>query len=199
MEELYYPCSKNKGTDQLRSYCEADLRLCFCLCRLLIFHSAAQMIFLNLYFVFQILDLDKEEDTLVKKAESEVKEINLRLRVNDLGSEKRELLNWNKTDKPPDQNQRQSTVKTNTNKDTKSDTKKSPATLTFASRTSGTPPATSVKAEGSQMKGKRPLSDQGARIDIPAKGKSSGAEPKSLQKFFQQVKPSKPAWNNNKT
>ena len=26
---LYYPCSKNKGTDQLRSYCAADLRLCF--------------------------------------------------------------------------------------------------------------------------------------------------------------------------
>ena len=29
VEELYYPCSENKGADQLRSYCEADLRLCF--------------------------------------------------------------------------------------------------------------------------------------------------------------------------
>ena len=28
---------KNKGADQLRSYCEADLRLCFRLCRLLVF------------------------------------------------------------------------------------------------------------------------------------------------------------------
>ena len=28
-EELYYACSENKGADQLRSYCEADLRLCF--------------------------------------------------------------------------------------------------------------------------------------------------------------------------
>ena len=28
-EELYYSCSENKGADQLRSYCEADLRLCF--------------------------------------------------------------------------------------------------------------------------------------------------------------------------
>ena len=28
-EKLYYPCSENKGADQLRSYCEADLRLCF--------------------------------------------------------------------------------------------------------------------------------------------------------------------------
>ena len=37
MEGLYYPCSENKGADQLRSYCEADLRLCFRLCRLLVF------------------------------------------------------------------------------------------------------------------------------------------------------------------
>ena len=30
MEEgLYYPCSENKGADQLRGYSEADLRLCF--------------------------------------------------------------------------------------------------------------------------------------------------------------------------
>ena len=36
-EELYYPSSENKGTDQLHSYREADLRLCFRLCRLLVF------------------------------------------------------------------------------------------------------------------------------------------------------------------
>ena len=36
-EELYFSSSENKGADQLRSYCEADLRLCFCLCRLLVF------------------------------------------------------------------------------------------------------------------------------------------------------------------
>ena len=28
-EEWYYPSSKNKGVDQLCSYCTADLRLCF--------------------------------------------------------------------------------------------------------------------------------------------------------------------------
>ena len=28
-EGLYYPCSENEGADQLRSYCAADLRLCF--------------------------------------------------------------------------------------------------------------------------------------------------------------------------
>ena len=29
VEGLYYLCSENKGADQLRSYCAADLRLCF--------------------------------------------------------------------------------------------------------------------------------------------------------------------------
>ena len=36
-EELYYSSSENKGDDQLRGYREADLRLCFRLCRLLVF------------------------------------------------------------------------------------------------------------------------------------------------------------------
>ena len=36
-EELYYPCSENKGADQVRGNREADLRLCFCICRLSIF------------------------------------------------------------------------------------------------------------------------------------------------------------------
>ena len=26
---MYYICSENKGADQLRGYCKADLRLCF--------------------------------------------------------------------------------------------------------------------------------------------------------------------------
>ena len=29
VEGVYYPCSENKGADQLRGYREADLRLCF--------------------------------------------------------------------------------------------------------------------------------------------------------------------------
>ena len=36
-EELYYPSGENKGADLLRGYREADLRLCFRLCRLLVF------------------------------------------------------------------------------------------------------------------------------------------------------------------
>ena len=37
VEELYYPCSENKCADKLDGYCEADLRLCFCICKLLVF------------------------------------------------------------------------------------------------------------------------------------------------------------------
>ena len=36
-EGLYYPRRENKGADQLRSYCEADLGLCFRLVRLFVF------------------------------------------------------------------------------------------------------------------------------------------------------------------
>ena len=32
-EGLYYPCSENKGADQFRGYREADLRLCFRICK----------------------------------------------------------------------------------------------------------------------------------------------------------------------
>ena len=34
---MYYPCGENKGADQLCSYCTADLRLCFRICKLLVF------------------------------------------------------------------------------------------------------------------------------------------------------------------
>ena len=36
-EEVCYPCNENKGADQLHGYCEADLRLCFRICKLLVF------------------------------------------------------------------------------------------------------------------------------------------------------------------
>ena len=36
-EQMYYPCSENKGADQLCSHCTADLRLCFRVCSLLVF------------------------------------------------------------------------------------------------------------------------------------------------------------------
>ena len=37
VEGLYYPYSENKGADQLHRYREADLRLCFRICKMLVF------------------------------------------------------------------------------------------------------------------------------------------------------------------
>ena len=37
VEVLYYPSSETKGADQLCGYREADQRLCFRICRLLVF------------------------------------------------------------------------------------------------------------------------------------------------------------------
>ena len=34
---MYYPCSENKDADQLRGYREADLRLCFRICKMPVF------------------------------------------------------------------------------------------------------------------------------------------------------------------
>ena len=37
VEGLHYPCSENKGADQLRGYRKADLRLCFRICKMFVF------------------------------------------------------------------------------------------------------------------------------------------------------------------
>ena len=42
---MYYPCSENKDADQLRGYREADLRLCFRPCKLLVFSRTGSYIF----------------------------------------------------------------------------------------------------------------------------------------------------------
>ena len=41
---MYYPCSENKDADQLRGYREADLRLCFRSCKLLVFSCTGSFI-----------------------------------------------------------------------------------------------------------------------------------------------------------
>ena len=41
---MYYLCGENKGADQLYSYSTADLRLCFRICRLLVFLSERYLI-----------------------------------------------------------------------------------------------------------------------------------------------------------
>ena len=40
---MYYPCSENKDADQLRGYREADLRLCFRICKSRFSHNEAQI------------------------------------------------------------------------------------------------------------------------------------------------------------
>ena len=37
VEGLYFLCSENKGADQLHGYREADLCLCFRICKMLVF------------------------------------------------------------------------------------------------------------------------------------------------------------------
>ena len=42
-EKLYYPCSQNKGSDLLPSYCQADLGLCF--------HIGKNPVFLTMWLI----------------------------------------------------------------------------------------------------------------------------------------------------
>ena len=44
VEGLYYLCSENKGADQLRGYREADLRLCFRICKMLVFSWSGSLL-----------------------------------------------------------------------------------------------------------------------------------------------------------
>ena len=48
VEGLYYPCSENKGADQLRGYREADLRLCFRKCKNPVFSQRGSY---NIYYI----------------------------------------------------------------------------------------------------------------------------------------------------
>ena len=47
---MYYPCSENKGADQLRGYREADLRLCFRICKKPVFSRRGSIAFYSLSF-----------------------------------------------------------------------------------------------------------------------------------------------------
>ena len=60
-EELYYPSSENKGADQLRSYCEAELRLCFRLCRLLVFPCGGSHIMVEIELLTFLLEFENKK------------------------------------------------------------------------------------------------------------------------------------------
>ena len=54
---MYYPCSENKGADQLRGYREADLRLCFRICKKLVFSSVmTRLKYMWILFILQASD-----------------------------------------------------------------------------------------------------------------------------------------------
>ena len=53
--ELYYPSSENKRADQLLDYREADLRLCFRLCRLLVFSRGGSNVYLAQQFIIALI------------------------------------------------------------------------------------------------------------------------------------------------
>ena len=46
VEGLFYPSSENKGADQLRGNREADLRLCFRICKTLVFSRSGSNSFI---------------------------------------------------------------------------------------------------------------------------------------------------------
>ena len=48
---MYYPCSKNKGADQLHGYREADLRFVFAYADSWFSHVVAQMLIRNYVFI----------------------------------------------------------------------------------------------------------------------------------------------------
>ena len=142
----------------------------------------------------QIEALEKEEEDLVRKAENEMKELNWKCRINQLEKEHKELLNWQrpgdgKKTAIGDAKQRQSVLKKLASKDNQRE-RKAPATVSGASRTSNTPPT----KENKVTPGRRPLSDQGARLDTQPQ-RSSSSDRSKLHSFFKSIKPSKPAWD----
>ena len=55
---MYYPCSENKDADQLRGYREADLRLCFRPCKLLVFSRTGSTVFdFSMVVILKIMHL----------------------------------------------------------------------------------------------------------------------------------------------
>ena len=44
VDGLHYPCSEDKGADQLRGYREVDLRLCFRICKSRFSHNEAHVV-----------------------------------------------------------------------------------------------------------------------------------------------------------
>ena len=59
---MYYPCSENKGAAQLRGNREADLRLCFRICRLLVFPCGGSNIMLVTSSKLSVITVDSSQN-----------------------------------------------------------------------------------------------------------------------------------------
>ena len=67
---MYYPCSKNKGADQLRGYREADLRLVFTYAKSQFSHNEAHISILlekHLHWTIKIVSYSTTFDTYIIK------------------------------------------------------------------------------------------------------------------------------------
>ena len=75
VEELYYLCNENKGADQLHGYREADLRLCFLICKMLVFSWRGSYVICliiykyleQLFFLFKIFGLKMQKSTFFEE------------------------------------------------------------------------------------------------------------------------------------
>ena len=64
MEGLYYPYSENKGADHLSGYREADLRLCFRICKKPVFSQRGSS---SVYiYLFKPLEVESEDGRWLK-------------------------------------------------------------------------------------------------------------------------------------
>ncbi|KAK3612214.1 hypothetical protein CHS0354_039486 [Potamilus streckersoni] len=137
----------------------------------------------------KIETLDKEEETLLKRTENELKDWKFRQKISNLEKEGHKLL---ETKPLLDSRLRQSIPQRKALAGNKAD-RRAPASVS-TSRVAATPP--SQKAEESNSR--RPLSDQGARGDsiTPRSGAETPApDPSTLKNFLKILKPSKAAWN----
>ena len=67
---MYYPCSENKDADQLRGYREADLRLCFRPCKLLVFSHTGSIFYQLFKLHYENMPMQYTETLKVVKNEN---------------------------------------------------------------------------------------------------------------------------------
>ena len=60
---MYYPCSENKGPDQIRGYREADLCLCFRICKMLVFSQRGSNAYCNFQAELSLLMMEERDDS----------------------------------------------------------------------------------------------------------------------------------------